>query len=1311
MKKEEFLKILGFEEKSKNIYEKFYLQHNYKIVVDLKKGKVFYRDDEKIIEDEKVKPDGKILIGEKTSSNLKQSESWVVLDAVNRLLEKGYSPAHIHIEKKWKLGRTAKGGRADIIVYERELDDGYLVPLMIIECKTWGKEFEKEKQRLKRNGGQLFSYLQQERNAKYLVLYASDLFENNEGYFIDYDNVIIKVIDDEKKLKECQEENKKKKRKKPCSFKETANKEELFEIWKNLYRSYWYKYGIFEKDILAYDIELKPLKKKDLIELKNPQGLFNKFAEILRHNNISDNANAFNKMLNLFLCKIVDEEEKAENDELDFQVKGDEEYEKLVDRLQRLYYIGMKKHLNIYDFVYYSDEDIEKFVKLYPRETPIERILQIFKEVKYYTNNEFAFKEIHNKKLFDENVEILIEVIELLQPYKFKYSHKYQFLGDFFELLLDFGVKQSEGQFFTPMPIVNFINGSLKIEDIINLKLQIEEFSNKPLPKFLDYACGAGHFITDMMDKIGVEVEKNETLKEFVIKNPNWQKYFIYGIEKDYRLARTSKLACFLAGDGEATIIYGDGLDEHKELELEKEKIDILSTNPPYSVRNFKKYLDVKVDYELLSYLTENSKEIEVLFIERAKQVLKEDIGRIGIILPSSILSNLGVYEKAREILLKHFEIKAIVELGGNAFIATGTNTIVLFLKRRNDDVMKDRKLIAEEIFNGNYFKDERYKNSYLEGKRFFDMFINYREFSKEDYYKFVLEDILTEKLLKTDIFKDYKNWFEKEVKKIKKTKEFKRKSTQEQKQYLDELFINVVKEKEKEKFFYFMLTFYNGKEYNDPKFYEMQNLFVVKAPNKTEEQKEFLGYEFSKRRGYEGLILRKDENGKLTTKLYDEKNFDNPKKISAYIRASFNDKVLEVDEEIKTYGKWYKLADLIDFEKVNFDKNISLTPKKVKFINSKWEMVRLGDVVEILQGLVFDKNDKSNIETSIKVLTNTHIELKTNKINLQENSIFLKDDFKVDVDKKLKKDDIFIATSSGSLKHLGKVAYIDEDLDYFAGGFCSIIRCNKSKIIPKFLFELLKSDNFKDFINTLKGSNINNLNQETLKSLKIPLPPLEIQKKIVEKIEEFEKKNEKNVNMIKNLKEEIKELIENSMNYKKIKLENIAKDIIMGQSPSSRFYNKERKGLPFYQGKKEFGEIYLKSPTIWTTDCKKYANKNELLISVRAPVGDVNLNPYEKICIGRGLAVIKITNEVTNKFMFYLLKNKVKELINTRIGTSFEAITREEIKSLKIPLPPLEVQERIVKEIEKLEEEINNLKEINKEIRMEIEKVLNKYF
>ena len=113
-----FLQLMGFQKISKDVYRKVYKNHdNYVIEVNLKNRKINYNGAE--VEGEKVKPQGRILIGEKTTSNLSQPENLVVLECVNRLLEKGYKPEHIHLEKKWTLGRTAKGGRADIVVYDR----------------------------------------------------------------------------------------------------------------------------------------------------------------------------------------------------------------------------------------------------------------------------------------------------------------------------------------------------------------------------------------------------------------------------------------------------------------------------------------------------------------------------------------------------------------------------------------------------------------------------------------------------------------------------------------------------------------------------------------------------------------------------------------------------------------------------------------------------------------------------------------------------------------------------------------------------------------------------------------------------------------------------------------------------------------------------------------------------------------------------------------------------------------------------------------------------------------------------------------
>ena len=100
---------------------------------------------------------------------------------------------------------------------------------------------------------------------------------------------------------------------------------------------------------------------------------------------------------------------------------------------------------------------------------------------------------------------------------------------------------------------------------------------------------------------------------------------------------------------------------------------------------------------------------------------------------------------------------------------------------------------------------------------------------------------------------------------------------------------------------------------------------------------------------------------------------------------------------------------------------------------------------------------------------------------------------------------------------------------------------------------------------------------------------------------------------------------------------------IVMGQSPSSEYYNDRGQGLPFFQGKKEFGELYPKIE-VWTTQSTKRADEGDVLLSVRAPIGDVNIAPQD--CgIGRGLAAIKPNDETCNKFILYLLKSKENEL------------------------------------------------------------------
>ncbi|MEO0126852.1 MAG: restriction endonuclease subunit S [candidate division WOR-3 bacterium] len=171
--------------------------------------------------------------------------------------------------------------------------------------------------------------------------------------------------------------------------------------------------------------------------------------------------------------------------------------------------------------------------------------------------------------------------------------------------------------------------------------------------------------------------------------------------------------------------------------------------------------------------------------------------------------------------------------------------------------------------------------------------------------------------------------------------------------------------------------------------------------------------------------------------------------------------------------------------------------------------------------------------------------------------------------------------------------------------------------------------------------------------------------------------------------------------------------EIILGQSPSSSTYNIEGIGLPFYQGKKDFGDIYP-VPHKWCTSPKKTAEKEDVLISIRAPVGSTNICS-EKSCIGRGLAAIRPLGGIQSLFILYLLRTFEQEISEKAIGTTFGAINRNQLKQIPIPLPPLAEQHRIVAKIEelftKLDAGVEALKKAKEQIKRYRQSVLKYAF
>ncbi len=139
---------------------------------------------------------------------------------------------------------------------------------------------------------------------------------------------------------------------------------------------------------------------------------------------------------------------------------------------------------------------------------------------------------------------------------------------------------------------------------------------------------------------------------------------------------------------------------------------------------------------------------------------------------------------------------------------------------------------------------------------------------------------------------------------------------------------------------------------------------------------------------------------------------------------------------------------------------------------------------------------------------------------------------------------------------------------------------------------------------------------------------------------------------------------------------------IIAGQSPEGKYYNSDGKGLPFYQGKKEFTDKFIGAPTTWTTMVTKEAIEGDVLMSVRAPVGPVNFST-QRICIGRGLAAIRASDKINNDYLFYFLLKHESE-IESNEGAVFNSINKTQIGNINIYLPPLPEQKQIVQILDK---------------------------
>lgn len=1224
-----FLERLGFKPKNNSvgIYEKKYSQHNYSIEIDFEKEQICY---------------GKLIGADcKTTQNFSQDENWVVLECVDRLLEKGYKPENIILEKTWPAGH-GHTGRLDVCVTRNDGSE-----YLLIECKTYGKEFDKATAKLNKDGGQLFTYFKFSNKADVIMLYASEL-QNDQ---IVYKNEIVKIEDDYR----------------------AGDVKDFYEKWNKLTKDN----GIFDSWVEPYCFESKALVKSQLkpINQEDSSFIFNRFLEILRHNVVSDKGNAFNKIFTLFLCKVYDETSKNDDEELDFQWKeGIDDHVKFQLRLTDLYKNGMEVFLSriVSDF---NEDEFEKKYKHLSQETKNELLKEI-NTLRLEKNNEFAIKEVYDHDSFIENAKIVKEVVELLQGYRIRYNKRQQYLSDFFELLLTTGLKQEAGQFFTPVPIAQFIIKSLPLERIVAEKLKAK--NGELLPYMIDYAAGSGHFITEYMHEVQNIIDNKNSnkyidktarkIKNWQIDQYDWATEYVYGVEKDYRLVKVGKVGCYLHGDGLANVILSDGLGnfvntkdykgklrkDDEDNSKDNQQFDILLSNPPYSVSAFRQttrdYYTEK-DFVLYEKLTDNSSEIECLFVERTKQLLK-DGGIAGIILPSSILTNTGIYTKTRELLLKYFEIVAITELGSNTFMATGTNTVVLFLRRRNNyecinlekSVENFIKNQTDVTINGIETPVQKYINYVWEGLTFDD-------------YLTLLNKEPNEKLKNHDLFKEYSN-------KIKSDKDF----------------WNKVIELEKEKIYYFIFAY-------------PQKLVVVKTGEK-EAEKEFLGYEFSFKRGNEGIHpIQRSKTIDECTKLFDVNSFDNPKKASTYIYRAFNDDLeSQIDESLENNVLRVDLLDMMTFDRVDFDKVVNVRAKKKVKIESKFQTIAIKNIAEVEYGTRIVK--KNSIGDNYPVYGGGGETFRTNSFN--RSSCYVISRFGMSPNcVRYVADDFFLNDSGLTLKTLDNNQTLQKYLD---------------------LYLYLNQEYVYD---CGRGVAQKNIDMEAFSVLPIPLPPLEIQQKIVDEIEEIENKNQKLVIDIKNSKKIIAELINQCFaKYKMLSVSDICTSVEYGTSSKSL-----QKGIMpvIRMGNIQDGKIKLDN-LVYTNNqdeiTKYLLKRNDVLFNrTNSPelVGKVGIYQHDIPAIFAGylIRINYIKEKILPLYLTHVLNSdKIRNYGFSIMSKSVHQanINGTLLKKYQIPVPPLSDQQKIVTQIEQLEAQIREAQEKINNSKQQKQEILDKY-
>ena len=463
-----------------------------------------------------------------------------------------------------------------------------------------------------------------------------------------------------------------------------------------------------------------------------------------------------------------------------------------------------------------------------------------------------------------------------------------------------------------------------------------------------------------------------------------------------------------------------------------------------------------------------NGGEIETLFVERIAQLLKPR-GIAAVILPSSILSNDSAsYTGAREQLLQNFYIRGIAAFGSKTFGATGTNTVVMFLEKFNEPP-KQADLSADSV-------DAVFSGAELAGwkdKDIFEAYLAQIDVGENEYRAFLEKSLSIAGLEASEYFKMYVAAFadSADARNLLKAKAYQQKSADEQAAvYLERLY-SYASSIEREKLFYFSLVY-------------QQTTVIITAPADNKAQKEFLGYDWSNRKGNEGIQIITPGG-----KMYDDADRAAEGTLANAIKKSFQGDAPYFREEVREYGAMVSTKNMLDFSRIDFNKAIRTSVRKPVEIHSKYPIVKLSSVVEIISGGTPDTKVPEYWGGDIPWLSVADFNNGNRFVKTAEKHITQKG-LENSNARFLNVGDIIISARGT----VGAVAQIAAPMTFNQS--CYGLRGN-DQIDNGFLYYVLSFE--RPYIESLAtGMKFPSIVKNTLDQIQIPLPPMDVQKKLV---------------------------------------------------------------------------------------------------------------------------------------------------------------------------------------------------------------------